>query len=74
MNKQGSVTMASIERYREEVDGDEQRRRNKNVSNWLMHCTKEEVIDVISNAEELNLYEEIMLHLYSGNKQRAAEL
>jgi hypothetical protein len=74
MNKQGSVTMASIERYREEVDGDEQRRRNKNVSNWLMYCTKEEVIDVISNAEELNLYEEIMLHLYSGNKQRAAEL
>ena len=46
MNKQGSVTMASIERYREEVDGDEQRRRNKNVSNWLMYCTKEEVIDV----------------------------
>lgn len=73
MNNPDKVSRAMIEKYANYIDDNENRRRNQSISNWIKYSTRDE-INAIIEKENLGLYEQVTLYLYSGNTEEATNL
>lgn len=76
MNRPGKLTKSLMDKYKLRADPDEEKHRNHLISNLIKYSTEEEIKQVLAseNDKGISAHARAALHLYSGNKNAAAEL